>query len=47
MEKGYSPEEMLDEALKVKKARGFKKKNIFYGITAAACVIVKSRRSIL
>lgn len=37
---GNIPEEMLDEALNVKKISRFRKKRVFYGIVAAACMVV-------
>lgn len=37
---GNIPEEMLDDALNVKKVCRTKKKRLFYGITAAACMLV-------
>lgn len=37
---GNIPDEMLDEALDVKRADGFGKKRWLYGIAAAACIIV-------
>lgn len=37
---GNIPDEMLDEALDVKKAGGRGKKRLLYGIAAAACIIV-------
>lgn len=37
---GNIPEEMLDEALNVKKICRSRKKRVFYGIAAAACIIV-------